>query len=58
MRHVLQRLERGRRRRRDQQTRQGQSAVHGERVSMRWVMLRLISETARHAGHADIVRES
>ncbi|MET7436961.1 DinB family protein [Streptomyces sp. NPDC004082] len=29
-----------------------------ERVSMRWVMLRLISETARHAGHADIVRES
>ncbi|MFE9836425.1 DinB family protein [Streptomyces sp. NPDC005551] len=29
-----------------------------ERVSMRWVMLRLISETARHAGHADIIRES
>ncbi|MFF4208504.1 DinB family protein [Streptomyces sp. NPDC001796] len=29
-----------------------------ERVSMRWVMLHLIRETARHAGHADILRES
>ncbi|MGW1160707.1 DinB family protein [Streptomyces sp. NPDC002513] len=29
-----------------------------ERVSMRWLMLHLIRETARHAGHADIVRES
>ncbi|MFC3573833.1 DinB family protein [Streptomyces yaanensis] len=29
-----------------------------ERVSMRWLMLNLIRETARHAGHADIVRES
>ncbi|MEV7320286.1 DinB family protein [Streptomyces sp. NPDC093970] len=28
------------------------------RVSMRWVCLHLIRETARHAGHADIVRES
>ncbi|MFF6997843.1 DinB family protein [Streptomyces sp. NPDC008313] len=28
------------------------------RVSMRWVMLRLTSEMARHAGHADIIRES
>jgi hypothetical protein len=26
--------------------------------SLRWVLLHLISETARHAGHADIVRES
>ena len=25
--------------------------------SVRWVLLHLISETARHAGHADIVRE-
>ena len=24
----------------------------------RWVLLHLIEETARHAGHADIVRES
>ncbi|MFD5424499.1 DinB family protein [Streptomyces sp. NPDC127084] len=28
------------------------------RVSMRWMMLHLIEEIARHAGHADIVRES
>ncbi|MET8981787.1 DinB family protein [Streptomyces sp. NPDC004539] len=28
------------------------------RVSLRWVMLHLIRETARHAGHADVVRES
>ncbi len=26
--------------------------------SVRWVLLRLIEETARHAGHADIIRES
>jgi Protein of unknown function (DUF664) len=25
---------------------------------VRWVLLHLISETARHAGHADIVREA
>ncbi|GHB49764.1 hypothetical protein GCM10010377_45810 [Streptomyces viridiviolaceus] len=30
----------------------------GERVSMRWLCLHLIRETARHAGHADIIRES
>jgi uncharacterized damage-inducible protein DinB len=29
-----------------------------ERVSMRWVALHLIREAARHAGHADIIRES
>lgn len=28
------------------------------RVSMRWLCLHLIRETARHAGHADIIRES
>ncbi len=26
--------------------------------SVRWVLLHLIHETARHAGHADIIRES
>jgi hypothetical protein len=26
--------------------------------SVRWVLLHLIQETARHAGHADIIRES
>jgi Protein of unknown function (DUF664) len=29
-----------------------------ERLSVRWVLLHLIKETARHAGHADIIRES
>ncbi|MBZ3907049.1 DinB family protein [Streptomyces brasiliscabiei] len=30
----------------------------GERVSLRWLALHLIRETARHAGHADVIRES
>ncbi|MFG2130570.1 DinB family protein [Streptomyces sp. NPDC048751] len=29
-----------------------------ESVSVRWVLLHLIRETARHAGHADIIREA
>ncbi|MFF0744160.1 DinB family protein [Streptomyces sp. NPDC004111] len=29
-----------------------------EDVSLRWVLLRLITEMARHAGHADVIRES
>jgi hypothetical protein len=29
-----------------------------EAWSVRWVLLHLIEETARHAGHADIVREA
>ena len=29
-----------------------------EAWSLRWVLLHLIQETGRHAGHADIVRES
>ncbi|MET9430564.1 MULTISPECIES: DinB family protein [unclassified Streptomyces] len=28
------------------------------RVSMRWMALHLVEEIARHAGHADIIRES
>ncbi|MFF2652429.1 DinB family protein [Streptomyces sp. NPDC058045] len=28
------------------------------RVSMRWLLMHLVEETARHAGHADIIRES
>ncbi len=32
--------------------------VDAERgVSLRWVMVHMIEETARHAGHADIIRE-
>lgn len=30
----------------------------GNRVSLRWIMIHMIEETARHAGHADIIRES
>ncbi len=29
-----------------------------ESLTVRWVLAHLIEETARHAGHADIVRES
>jgi len=29
----------------------------GKTVSMRWVLIHMATETARHAGHADIVRE-
>jgi hypothetical protein len=30
---------------------------HGERFSLRWIVAHMIEETARHAGHADILRE-
>jgi hypothetical protein len=33
------------------------TAWHGATVSMRWVLVHMIEETARHAGHADILRE-
>ena len=33
------------------------TAWFGERVSLRWVLIHMIEETARHAGHMDIVRE-
>jgi hypothetical protein len=29
---------------------------HGE-LSLRWIYVHMIEETARHAGHADILRE-
>jgi hypothetical protein len=32
-------------------------AWFGDAVSMRWVLIHMVEETARHAGHADIVRE-
>jgi hypothetical protein len=31
--------------------------VDGERRTLRWVLAHMTSETARHAGHADILRE-
>ena len=30
----------------------------GGHASLRWVLLHLIEETARHAGHADLIREA
>lgn len=30
----------------------------GERASLRWVLLHLVEEYARHAGHADLIRQS
>ncbi|GII50075.1 hypothetical protein Psi02_64990 [Planotetraspora silvatica] len=33
------------------------TAWHGAAVSMRWVLIHMIEETARHAGHMDILRE-
>jgi len=33
------------------------TAWFGEAVSLRWVLIHMVEETARHAGHVDIVRE-
>ena len=33
------------------------TAWFGDEVSMRWVLIHMVEETARHTGHADIVRE-
>ncbi|MFC4337336.1 DinB family protein [Salininema proteolyticum] len=30
----------------------------GKRVSLRWILTHMIEEYARHAGHADLIRES
>jgi hypothetical protein len=32
--------------------------VRGELFTLRWVLLHLLEETARHAGHADLLREA
>lgn len=31
---------------------------HGSRASLRWILVHLIEEYARHAGHADLIREA
>jgi uncharacterized damage-inducible protein DinB len=31
---------------------------HGEPVSLRWIVIHMIEEYARHNGHADLIRES
>ena len=33
------------------------TAWFGEEVSMRWVMIHMVEELARHAGHMDVMRE-
>jgi hypothetical protein len=33
------------------------TAWFGEAVSLRWVLIHMVEETARHAGHVDILRE-
>lgn len=33
------------------------TAWHGATVTLRWVLVHMVEETARHAGHMDIVRE-
>ncbi|HSB87595.1 MAG TPA: DinB family protein [Ilumatobacteraceae bacterium] len=33
------------------------TAWFGDAVSLRWVLVHMVEETARHAGHADIIRE-
>lgn len=33
------------------------TAWFGDPVSLRWVLIHMVEETARHAGHMDIVRE-
>jgi uncharacterized damage-inducible protein DinB len=33
------------------------TAWHGAEVSLRWVLIHMIEETARHVGHLDILRE-
>ncbi|CAN5281253.1 hypothetical protein BH24ACT7_BH24ACT7_15310 [soil metagenome] len=30
----------------------------GEPYSLRWIMLHMIQEAARHNGHADLIREA
>ncbi|QKW34823.1 DinB family protein [Actinomadura sp. NAK00032] len=33
------------------------TAWHGATVTLRWVLIHMVEETARHAGHMDVVRE-
>ncbi len=33
-------------------------ARHGSRTSLRWILVHLIEEYARHAGHGDLIREA
>jgi len=35
----------------------GSTTLHGH-VSLRWILVHMLEETARHAGHMDIMRET
>lgn len=34
------------------------AAKPGKELSLRWILIHMIEETARHVGHADLIRES
>ena len=36
----------------------GQARRHGEHFNLRWILVHLVEEYARHNGHADLIRES
>ena len=38
--------------------RSAQARANGQYFDLRWVLLHMIEETARHAGHADLLREA
>jgi uncharacterized damage-inducible protein DinB len=38
--------------------RSAQARANGQYFDLRWVLLHLLEETARHAGHADLLREA
>jgi hypothetical protein len=42
---------------RDLDRRCARKATAAEPMSLRWVLVHMVEETARHAGHADIIRE-
>lgn len=42
----------------DLEDRSARTNDSGEPWSMRWILVHMIEETARHAGHADLIRES
>jgi hypothetical protein len=43
---------------RDPEARAARATGRGGRPTLRWVMLHMLEETARHNGHADLIRES
>jgi uncharacterized damage-inducible protein DinB len=42
----------------DPEARAARETRRGRRPTLRWVMLHMLEETARHNGHADLIRES